>query len=104
MLGHLSEGEQYGELTECRRVLRERIGVDAQSLAYPLGAAFTFSEVTKRVAAETGYRAAFSFYGGINRPGETERFDIRRVGVDGQSVWRFAAQTSFAAATSCYWP
>ncbi len=104
VLGLLSEPEQRKELTESRRWLRDRIGVEVESLAYPLGSTSSFTAQTRRLAAEAGYRAAFSFYGGINRFGGTEPFDVRRVGADGQSAERFETQAVLAAVTNHFWP
>jgi len=52
---------------------------------------------------KTGYRAAFSFYGGLNRPGETQPFDIRRFSVGDQSYARLRLQTSLAAISGTRW-
>jgi peptidoglycan/xylan/chitin deacetylase (PgdA/CDA1 family) len=104
VLGTLFEPDQQKELTERRRWLRDRIGVEVKTLSYPLGSASSFTEQTKRLAAEAGYRAAFSFYGGINRSGATERFDVRRVGAARQSVERFETQAVLAAVTNHFWP
>ena len=35
--------------------------------------------------AESGVRRAYSFCGGLNRPGHAARFAVRRVGVFGES-------------------
>jgi hypothetical protein len=52
---------------------------------------------------QTGYRAAFSFYGGLNRPGEMQPFDIRRYSVGDQSYARLRLQTSLAAVSGTRW-
>ncbi len=104
LLGPLPEEEQRKELMESRTLLREQVGVDVQTLAYPLGSASSFTEQTKRLAEQTGYRGAFSNYGGINSLRGMERFDIRRVSVDKRSVQRFQTQASIGAVANFFWP
>jgi peptidoglycan/xylan/chitin deacetylase (PgdA/CDA1 family) len=103
LLGRLSEAEQTEELTTPRRILRERTGVEADTIAYPVGSMTSFTAETKALAAKTGYRAGFSFYGGING-GSLDKFDVRRVGADAQSVERFRVQTAAAALVGSWWP
>ena len=104
ILGRLSADEQHQELLEPRKILQEKVGVGAETIAYPVGAKTSFTQETKMLAERLGYRAAFSFYGGVNRPGEVDCFDVRRVGVDGQSVARFRVQSTIAALTDRFWP
>ena len=104
LLGRLTAGEQVFELTEGRRQLRERLGVEADTIAYPVGRRDSFTAETERLAEECGYRAAFSFYGGLNLAQRRSPYDILRVGVDGQSVTRFKVQVTAAAAVARFWP
>jgi peptidoglycan/xylan/chitin deacetylase (PgdA/CDA1 family) len=104
LLGRLPLPEQWQELTECRRILREKVGIDADAMAYPVGSTTSFTSETKYLVEQAGYRAAFSYYGGINRPGKLDRFDVHRVPVDWSTLQRFTIQTTFAALASCYWP
>ena len=52
------------------------------AVAYPVGGTSAFDKMTKRIAAESGYRLGFSFYGGINWPGDHDHLDLRRCAVD----------------------
>ncbi|MDX2158254.1 MAG: polysaccharide deacetylase family protein [Hyphomicrobiaceae bacterium] len=79
ILSSLDETAQEAEIATCRTLLRERLGVEATLLAYPVGSPAAFSAATRRAAERAGCTAAFSFYGGINRPGAIDRFDVRRV-------------------------
>jgi hypothetical protein len=45
-----------------------------------------------------GYGAAFSFYGGLNLPGNIQPFDIRRYGIEGLSYDHFRLQTAVQSA------
>jgi peptidoglycan/xylan/chitin deacetylase (PgdA/CDA1 family) len=105
LLGSLPEEEQLEELLVPRSLLRENAGVESDALAYPVGLPTSFTGRTMLLAAQAGYRAAFSFYGGVNRRGRVNRFDIRRVSPEyGQSVERFQTQTTMAAVAGRYWP
>ena len=104
LLASLSEGEQLEELTGCRGILRQNTGFDPTALAYPVGLQSSFTDRTKAIAAQAGFRAAFSFYGGVNHPGSVDPYDIVREGVYGQSVERFRTQAAMAAVRGRYWP
>ena len=105
LLGRLPESEQRDELATSRRILRERVNVEAETIAYPVGQPSSFTSRTKALAAEAGYRAGFSFYGGINGGSHpVDPFDVRRVGADAQSVERFCVQTAAAATLGSWWP
>lgn len=82
ILTTVSAEEQLEELMTSRTLLRERAGVDATALAYPVGKLHTFSAATIDALRRAGYHAAFSFYGGINRPGRTQPYDILRMAVE----------------------
>ncbi len=80
ILAEIEVEEQAAELQTCRRILAEKLGCTANFLAYPEGARTSFSDDTKRLARDAGFRAAFSFYGGTNRVGSIDPYDVRRVG------------------------
>lgn len=80
-LARLEEQAQRFELTESKRILEEQTGREIVALAYPYGDPGMFTDQTERLAQEAGYRLAFAANRGINRPGQTDRFAIRRIGV-----------------------
>jgi len=104
VLSQLGPDQQRQELAQSRALLREHLGTEVDALAYPVGAASSFSVQTQQLAEEVGYRAAFSFYGGTNLPRTTQRYDIRRVGVGGQSWPRFRVQATVCRVTGNFWP
>jgi peptidoglycan/xylan/chitin deacetylase (PgdA/CDA1 family) len=104
VLSHLGLEQQRQELAHSRGLLRENLGIDADAIAYPVGGRTAFSEQTQLLAHETGYRIAFSFYGGTNLPGQKTPYDVRRVGVDTQSRIRFQAKSAICRTTGKYWP
>ncbi len=81
LLAGLGEEEQRRELTICREILLDKVGGAIDTMAYPTGKPGVFTAATKKAAREAGYRTAFSFYGGTNRGGRVDPFDVRRIAV-----------------------
>jgi peptidoglycan/xylan/chitin deacetylase (PgdA/CDA1 family) len=104
ILSQLQPKQQYEELLQSRAILKEHLGSDVDTLAYPVGARSCFTMDTQQAAREAGYRAAFSFYGGTNFQGKTLAYDVQRVAVDDQSYPRFQVQTTICRATGKFWP
>jgi peptidoglycan/xylan/chitin deacetylase (PgdA/CDA1 family) len=104
VLSQLGPDQQRRELAHSRALLREQLGIAAEVLAYPVGAKSSFSDQTRQLAQEVGYHAAFSFYGGTNLPGRTQRYDVKRV-THGERSWRrFRVRGAICKATGYYWP
>jgi peptidoglycan/xylan/chitin deacetylase (PgdA/CDA1 family) len=99
ILTRLSPERQREEARCSREILQRELNRHIDILAYPVGLKHCFSSDTVRALEETGYRAAFSFYGGSNQVGEIRPFDIRRYGVADASFPRFRLQTILRAAT-----
>ena len=104
VLSQLGPDRQRQELARSRTLLREQLGIEADALAYPIGATSSFSDQTQQLAQEVGYRAAFSFHGGTNLPGMTRPYDVKRVAVDHQGWTRFRVQAAICRLTGNYWP
>lgn len=104
VLSQLGPGQQFEELTKSRVILKEQLGVEADLLAYPVGGRQNFNDETRRIARDVGYRAAFSFYGGINRRGNTSPYDIKRVFMGPQSLRRFQVRTDLCRRLGKFWP
>lgn len=102
VLSMLPEREQLAELTTSKRILEERLGVSVSALSYPVGSRNCFSPATREAAVKAGYRVAFSFYGGINRFGAMDPYDIQRHHVV-PAVARFHLQIALAAVTGGEW-
>jgi peptidoglycan/xylan/chitin deacetylase (PgdA/CDA1 family) len=99
ILTKLSPERQREEARHSREILEHELNRRVDILAYPVGLKNCFTAETISILAQENYRAAFSFYGGTNRPGEMQPFDIRRYGVAGLSFARFRLQTSLRAIT-----
>jgi peptidoglycan/xylan/chitin deacetylase (PgdA/CDA1 family) len=97
-LARLDGEAQARELEESRRILRDRLGREVAALAYPYGWPGTYTDETKAIAARAGYRAAFAATEGINRPGATDPFAVRRLGVgSGDSATLLRARVALHA-------
>jgi len=78
ILSRLPLAEQVDELVTSRRVLRERLGVDAIACAYPDGREYAFNLDTFAAMREAGYRLGFTFYGGLNFLPHGNPFNVAR--------------------------
>lgn len=78
-LAHQSEADQTTALVESRRTLERELGREVATLAYPYGSPGDFTAATRRIARESGYRAAFSTKATVNRPGATDALDVHRL-------------------------
>lgn len=82
ILAPLSEADQRLELAESRRLLEAGLGRPVEVLAYPVGGPNSYTQATVRIAAECGYRAAFTFIAGINVAPASRRFELGRISID----------------------
>lgn len=101
VLAALPEAEQLEELTASRDRLAGMLGEPPEVLSYPVGGPTAFSAATRRLARESGYRAAFSFFGGMNDSRRLDPFALSRVPVEKeQGITGFRLQ---AAVESRLW-
>jgi len=83
VLATLPPAEQRAEIESSRRMLEARLRTRPRVFAYPYGKpGSTFSSTTKQIVRACGFDAAFSFYGGWNRPGRIDAYDVKRIKVD----------------------
>jgi peptidoglycan/xylan/chitin deacetylase (PgdA/CDA1 family) len=99
LLSRLTFEQQVEELEVSAKILRERLGITRDVLAYPVGTQTAFSPVTIQALQQARYDAAFSFYGGINSPANLERFNLLRINVGREmSLPHFRMKTAAATA------
>lgn len=103
ILSKLTPEEQRFEVETSRQIMQAELQTPIDVLAYPVGSRHTFSAVTVDALKAAGYRAAYSHYGGGNRAGEFNPFDIRRESINITTHHRFRLQTAIAAATGNLW-
>ena len=98
-LAGLDDESQRNELAGSKRILEARLGREVTALAYPYGWPGTYTASTKALAAEAGYRLAFTSREGVNRPGTLDPYEISRLGVgSGDSAALLRARTALHAA------
>ncbi|MCC6928132.1 MAG: polysaccharide deacetylase family protein [Gemmatimonadaceae bacterium] len=81
ILGKLPREQQRDELRSGKAWLERELGCKVATLAYPVGSSDAFTEETMREARRAGYRACFSFHGGINDLAHTDVRDVKRIPV-----------------------
>lgn len=84
ILSKLPLREQQDEVLRSRQILERELDWPVDTFAYPVGLPGTFSDSTVEALKHSGYRAAFSFYGGLNLPHQTDAFDLKRHGISAQ--------------------
>ncbi|MDB5173062.1 MAG: hypothetical protein JWN51_1835 [Phycisphaerales bacterium] len=82
ILANLSRDQQCEEIAGCARRIREETGHPMRWLSYPRGKPGTFDAHIRECLADEKVDLAFSAYGGLNRPGLWENYDMRRTGVE----------------------
>jgi peptidoglycan/xylan/chitin deacetylase (PgdA/CDA1 family) len=103
ILANLNFAQQKEEFRCSRAIMEAELGKKVDTLAYPYGQKNSFSEISMKALEETGYRAAFSFYGGVNRTKSVHPLDIRRFDPSGTYNilrLRMSVSTTFGAT----WP
>lgn len=103
ILTTLSADAQREEFRASREILERELKTTIDVLAYPVGTTHAFSGQSIEGLKATGYRAAFSHYGGLNRPGEIDPYNIRRLPMDRQSASRFRLGTAVGGITGTRW-
>lgn len=82
ILAQLPVADQRRELRLSRDLLEINLKKSVLAVSYPVGGRDKFTVTTKRLCREEGYELGFSFYGGINRPRQTDSLDIKRIGIE----------------------
>jgi len=96
ILSQLSPDEQRWELSQSKHVLQQNLGDSITSVTYPAGIRDTFDATTEQLARELGYTMGFSFYGGVNSPGQISPTNILRMAPNPDPAL-FRAETLFLA-------
>jgi peptidoglycan/xylan/chitin deacetylase (PgdA/CDA1 family) len=80
-LAGLDADSQRHELASSKQLLEARLGRQVTGLAYPYGWPGSYTNLTKVLAIEAGYRLAFSSQEGINRFTKFDAYEVRRLGI-----------------------
>ena len=102
LLAKLSPEQQLRQCQLSRELISQELGLAVDAMAYPVGSRGSFSEVTRRCLRETGYRTAFSYYGGVNTCSEAiSNFDVNRIAVaEHTDPSHFRLRTALAVITA----
>lgn len=82
ILSHLTADAQRTELRQSRQLLADLTGQPPDLFAYPVGGPTCFTRETQELVRQVGYRAAFSYYGGLVKPDHSQPYNIPRETVD----------------------
>ncbi len=95
----LDEAEERHELEGSKQILEARLEREVAALAYPYGWPGSYTARTKELAAQAGYRLAFSSREGVNRQTALDPREIRRFTVGaGDSPVLLRARIAFQLA------
>ena len=78
ILSNLEAGAQRAEIGACARRIEEELGVPMRLFSYPVGWPTSFDADTRGALQEHGVEFAFSQYGGFQRAGAWDPYDLRR--------------------------
>lgn len=96
ILSRLGDAALERELADSRRELRERLGNEAEQLAYPVGGESAYDERTVRTARACGYRLGLTYVSGVNPWPLADAFRLRRLHVERYTTRaRFASMLAF---------
>ena len=73
--------ETWGQVTDSRRILEDRLACQVTSLAYPFGTLRDFNDRIKEMLHRAGYRSACTSVNGVNRHG-ADLLELRRTKVE----------------------
>jgi peptidoglycan/xylan/chitin deacetylase (PgdA/CDA1 family) len=81
ILGRLPADEQEREIAGCAERLREELDLPMRWFSYPVGSRDAFDAGTRAALQRHGAELSFSFYGGYQRFGAFDRYDVPRMHV-----------------------
>ncbi|WP_165423296.1 polysaccharide deacetylase family protein [Ktedonosporobacter rubrisoli] len=95
ILAYLSDpADLHYEVSECRKVLEQRLACPVRSLAYPVGRAEHIGEEVVQAVKDAGYAWAVTTYKGSNTPA-SDPYLLKRMLSDSSRNWLvMAAETS----------
>ena len=97
ILSKLPYERQVEELEISRSILERELGGSTDTLAYPVGTPDTFSTDTFQALRAARYATAFSFYSGVNHPGNIQAFNVLRANVSPESRASFRLRIALLA-------
>ena len=81
------------ELVESKAAIERHLGKPVLSVAYPTGGSAAYTQQVMQCAERTGYRFAFTYEPGVNKPDDWHPYRLRRSAVE-----RYSTRERFQAA------
>jgi peptidoglycan/xylan/chitin deacetylase (PgdA/CDA1 family) len=100
ILAKLTRAEQLEECRLSRELLRRNLDLDVDALAFPVGTLGSSTPTTEECLRETGYRTAFSYYGGVNTRRSLRPLNVMRVPVARTGLAHYRLRNALAAVTT----
>jgi peptidoglycan/xylan/chitin deacetylase (PgdA/CDA1 family) len=82
VLSRLGAEGQWAEISGCAQRIADELGEPMRYFSYPVGQPDSFDRHSRDCLQRIGVRFAFSYYGGFQRFGELDAFDVRRIPVE----------------------
>jgi len=95
ILTKISERDIIFELEESKKIIEGTIDKEVIAFAYPNGLKEDFDNHIKNVLNDLGYRYAVSCVSGVNNIADFDRYDLKRIGVDGVDLPYFKTRIAF---------
>lgn len=87
-----SDEQLRREVAGSKKAIEAHIGRPVAAMAYPVGGPRAYDERVIRMVREAGYRYAFTYTAGLNRPGHMEPYALKRLAVE-----RYTSRDRFSA-------
>jgi peptidoglycan/xylan/chitin deacetylase (PgdA/CDA1 family) len=86
------DAELRSEIVDSKRAIEAHTGRAVTALAYPVGGPKAYNERVMQMVREAGYRYAFTYSAGLNRPQTMNPFALKRLAVE-----RYTSRDRFSA-------
>lgn len=81
ILSSLDLTQQKKEIEKAKKIIEQRLSKPVRSMSYPVGNYHHFTDATKKIVADAGFDLSFSFLTGLNKYGDIDPMDVKRISV-----------------------
>jgi len=85
-LSALTKARQQTEIEECAETIKKHIGEMPGAFAYPYGSVLDYTDLTKHLVKQCGFKYAVSNRYGVNTPG-CDTFELKRIWIDASDTF-----------------
>lgn len=96
ILTHMHKERAAWEVAVSKKIVERELGQPVQWFAYPGGRRGNFDEHTQEMLKRQGIKLALTLLYGSNPPGQLDLLALRRIHIDSDDRWVFAAKASGA--------